>query len=226
MEYRTVTSCFFICMLYSLFQSYESLHASTPIFHAFFWMGLSSFIVPCIAWIAPLLYIHMINLRSLEGKTFFAGIIGFTLPYWFLFGYYLYSNQAAEFYVIASRLIQFDSIDYTTIDISRYVLWATIVVLWIIYSIPYLQTAYKDKVQTRILLQVILFMGIWINILIAIQPSHIDALLPLSIIPMVFMGGHLFPLTFTRFTRILFIATLLIWLVLCLFNLWIHFFNF
>ena len=216
----------FICMLYSLFQSYESPHASTSIFHAFFWMGLSSLIVPCFAWIAPLIYIHMINLRSPEGKTFFAGIIGFTLPYWFLFGYYLYTDQITSFYPIVSRLIQFDPIDYTTIHISRYILWGTIVILWIIYSIPYLQTAYKDKVQTRILLQVILFMGIWINILIALQPSHIDALLPLSIIPMVFMGGHLFPLTFTRFTRILFIATLVIWLVLCLFNLWIHFFNF
>lgn len=33
--------------------------------------GLSSLILPCIAWITPLLYIHMINLRSLEGKTLF-----------------------------------------------------------------------------------------------------------------------------------------------------------
>lgn len=61
---------FFLCMLYSLFQSYESPHASTAIFHAFLWMGLSSLILPCIAWITPLLYIHMINLRSLEGKPF------------------------------------------------------------------------------------------------------------------------------------------------------------
>ena len=37
-------------------------------------------------------------------------------------------------------------------------------------------------------------MGVWINILMVLQPSHIKALLPLAIIPMVFMGGHLFSL--------------------------------
>ena len=93
-------------MLYSLFQSYESPHASTAIFHAFLWMGLSSLILPCIAWITPLLYIHMINLRSLEGKTFFAGIIGFTLPYWLLLGYDLYTDQTEEFYNVISHILQ------------------------------------------------------------------------------------------------------------------------
>lgn len=217
---------FFLCMLYSLFQSYESPHGSTAIFHAFLWMGLSSLILPCIAWITPLLYIHMINLRSLEGKTFFAGIIGFTLPYWFLLGYNLYTNQIGEFYTTISRIIQFDQINYASTHFSYYVLWGVITILWIVFSIPYLQFAYKDKVQTRILLQVILFMGIWINILMALQPSHIKELLPLAIIPMAFMGGHLFSLTFTRFTRITFITVLVIWFALYLFNLWIYFFNF
>ena len=60
--------------------------------------------------ITPLLYIHMINLRSLEGKTFFAGIIGFTLPYWLLLGYDLYTDQAEEFYNAISHILQFDQI--------------------------------------------------------------------------------------------------------------------
>ena len=151
----------------------------------------------------------MINLRSLEGKTFFAGIIGFTLPYWLLLGYDLYTDQAEEFYNAISHI-----------------LWGVITILWIAFSIPYLRFAYKDKVQTRILLQVILSMGVWINILMVLQPSHIKALLPLAIIPMVFMGGHLFSLTFSKFTRITFITVLVIWFAVCLFNLWIYFFNF
>ena len=213
-------------MLYSLFQSYESPHASTAIFHAFLWMGLSSLILPCIAWITPLLYIHMINLRSLEGKTFFAGIIGFTLPYWLLLGYDLYTDQTEEFYNVISHILQFDQINYASIHFSYYTLWGVITILWIAFSIPYLRFAYKDKVQTRILLQVILSMGVWTNILMVLQPSHIKALLPLAIIPMVFMGGHLFSLTFSKFTRITFITVLVIWFALCLFNLWIYFFNF
>ena len=139
-------------MLYSLFQSYESPHASTAIFHAFLWMGLSSLILPCIAWITPLLYIHMINLRSLEGKTFFAGIIGFTLPYWLLLGYDLYTDQTEEFYNVISHILQFDQINYASIHFSYYTLWGVITILWIAFSIPYLRFAYKDKVQTRILL--------------------------------------------------------------------------
>lgn len=216
----------FIGMLFSLFLSYESPHASTPIFHAFFFLGLGSLLVPCIAWLMPLLYIHMISLRSLEGKTFFAGIIGFTLPYWFLLGYCLYTDQVNLFYSTLSLLTDFQAIDYATVPLERYIFWGVTAVLGIVYSIPYLRSDYKDKVQTRILLHILLGMGVWVNLLIALQPCRIDALLPLAFIPTVFMGGHLFSLTFNRFTRILFIATLIVWLLLCSFNLWIHFFNF
>lgn len=66
----------FIGILYSLFHSYESPYASTTIFHAFLWLGIAGLIVPTFCWLAPFMYIYMINLRSFSARSFFAGIIG------------------------------------------------------------------------------------------------------------------------------------------------------
>ena len=49
---------FFILMLLNLFHSYESYHAPGYLFQSFLFLGLGSLILPPLAWITPLLYIH------------------------------------------------------------------------------------------------------------------------------------------------------------------------
>lgn len=216
----------FICMLYSLFHSYESAYASTTIFHAFLWLGAGSLIAPVFAWFIPFLYIHMIGLRSFSLRTFFAGIIGFTLPYWFLSGYSLYAGKEEMLLTALQRLFVLTPFQYHTLGLTEWVSWGVILLLSLVYGMLYLQTAYKDKVQTRIMLKCMGMMGVWIHLFIVIQPHLLTTLLPLALIPFALTGAHLFALSFNRLTRILFTATLLIWGALLIFNLWTHSFNF
>mgnify|MGYP000482460116 FL=1 len=78
----------FIIALFQLFRSYESGQASGNIFHSFFFIGLGSLAFPQLLYFAPLFYISMISFSFLlSAKTFFAGLVGLIVPYWFLFGY-------------------------------------------------------------------------------------------------------------------------------------------
>ncbi len=217
---------FFILILLNLFHSYESYHAPGYLFQSFLFLGLGSLILPPLAWITPLLYIHTISLRSLNARSFFAGIMGFTLPYWLLFGYFVWTDNLSGISPYLMRLAQFQPINYSILTLTHYVTWGITLLSSILFSILYLQSAYKDKVQTRILLRIFIWMSLWLNILIALHPQYLKELLSLMLIPNAMMGAHYFALTYNRVSRVLFNATLLTWVLFCLFNLWMHFFNF
>ena len=232
-----VLPALFILMLLNLFKSYESTHAPGYLFQSFLFFGLGSLLLPPLAWITPLLYIHTISLRALNARSFFAGIMGFTLPYWFLFAYFVWTDNVTGIYPYLTQLVLFQPIDYSVLTLTHYVSWGVVLLFSITFGVLYLQVAYKDKVQTRILLRVFIWMSLWLNILLALQPQYVKELLSLALIPAAMMSAHYFALTFSRISRILFhatlliwflfcLSTLLIWFLFCLFNLWMHFFNF
>lgn len=75
-----------------LFRSYESPYASTPIFHAFLCLGISSFLLPQTLYFIPLIYFYMVGLRAFTLRTFFAGLTGIFTPYWIMLCYHLYTG--------------------------------------------------------------------------------------------------------------------------------------
>lgn len=216
----------FIGMLLNLFRSYESYYAPGYLFQSFLLLSLGSFLLPPLTWIAPLLYIHAISLRSLNTHSFCAGIMGFTLPYWLLSGYFIWTDNPTGIYPYLTRLIKFQPIDYSPLTLTHYIAWGITLLFSIVFSLLYLQSAYKDKVQTRILLRIFTWMGLWLHILTALQPCYFNELFSLTLIPAAMMSAHYFALTFNRLSHILFNATLLLLTFYCLFNLWMHFFNF
>ena len=105
-----VLPALFILMLLNLFKSYESTHAPGYLFQSFLFFGLGSLLLPPLAWITPLLYIHTISLRALNARSFFAGIMGFTLPYWFLFAYFVWTDNVTGIYPYLTQLVLFQII--------------------------------------------------------------------------------------------------------------------
>ena len=87
-----------------------------------------------------------------------------------------------------------------------------------------MQSAFKDKVQTRIMLTSIFWMGVWTFLLILLQPRYLNALLPAAAVSTAVLGGHLFALSFGRVVRIVFYSTITLLVLLLVFNQWIHLF--
>lgn len=220
-------SCFmaplFVLMLFSLLQSYESNTAPTSIFHAFLCLGLMGLIVPCMVWIAPLVFLHTFSLRSSGARTFLAGLIGLSLPYWFMYCYGLYIDDTEWFFPYLTRLVQPVSPGYTLLSAEHFVIFGVVALMYIVYSIHYWQSDYKDKVQTRTSLHVVFWMGVWAFILALIQPVYLYALLPVIFVPTAILGGHLFALTFSRSVRIVFYATIILLAAIPFYCLWMLF---
>lgn len=215
----------FAGMLSALFRSYESRHASSPVFHAFLFIGIGSWLLPACLFFVPFLYLHMIGLRSFSARTFFAGLVGLSLPYWFMLCYGTYSGSPdiilTPFRILGQEWIP----DYTTLRLSQYISWGIFFALALVSSIQNYQVSRQDKVQTRIMIQSLRFTGIEVMLLMFWQPQHFNALFPIIVMIGAIMHGHLFALLFNRLTRYYFLCILLLTLFTGIFNIWMHSFN-
>ena len=94
-------SCFaplaFLMAVMHLYRSYESLYASTSIFHAFFFLAIGSLGFPQLLFFVPLFLFSTFSFRSLSLKSFFGGLLGIVNPYWILFGYAYWKEDLGLF---------------------------------------------------------------------------------------------------------------------------------
>ena len=217
---------FFVCMLFAFFRSYESYHASVTIFHAFFFLGLCSLVYPPVSWLFPLLFLHMVFLRSFNAKTFFAGFIGMLVPYWLILGYGLFVGNFDVFERAVLAPFGWEAPRYADISLQQGVAYGTALLLFVAYVAFYSLSAYRDKVQTRILLKTMIWMGAWGWGLLALRPQDGQQLLPVIFVPIAFLVGRLYALSFGLYVRISFYVTLALVFSLFLFGLWMRLFNF
>ena len=215
----------FMLSIFNLFLSYESPSATTSIYHSFLFIGLGSWCFPQIVFFTPLLFICMFPLRSLSIKTFFAAILGLLTPYWFLFGYAFYFDRIPLFYEPLQELFHFCPMDYSQLSFPEIVSWIGCTLFLIIFGIHYSYISYLDKIRTRIYHSFLIYSSKATALLGTLQPQHLPILLPIQLIFLSFLGGHLFTLTRNRFSGILFIVTFLMMILLTLYNVWMQYFN-
>jgi len=216
----------FILAVYQLFCSYESPSPTNPVYHAFLLISLGSLILPQFIVFAFLLWISMIPFRAMNLKSFIASLIGLVTPYWFLFGYAFYFDQMPLFLFPLQEMIHLYPIGYSSLTLTEFISWG-IVTLWLlISSIHYLQISFMDKTRTRIYHSFLVYAGWWVTLLSILQPIHLYVWIPIQLICMAFLSGHLFTLTRNRFSGIFFVITFVVFILLTVYNLWMQFFSF
>lgn len=215
----------FIGMLFSLFRSFESPSASTTIYHAFCCVGIIGIIVPQTLYLTPVLYLLMIQLRSLNPRTFFAGVLGLLTPYWLGSCYLLYKGNwletAQEF---RQQLIPVIS-DYNLLGWDQYLSLGILLVITLLCTAQSLTQTYQDKVQTRILLRTLMALEIIVIAFILLLPASFNGLFPMLLICSSIFFGHFFALVFNRFTQISLWVILALLGIMTLFNVWTHFYT-
>lgn len=222
----TFVPLLFLLAIFQLFGGYEAPQAPVHAFHCFFFIGLGSFLFPQLVCFVPLFYIGMNTFRSLSFRSFFAGIIGLTTPYWFLFGYALYADRMETFCRPLQELIAFAPIRYGILDAEQLVFGGIIVLLSAVSSIHYLNTSYLDKVRTRLFLLFLVGVEVWNCLLGVLQPQHFNVLMQIQILICSILTAHLFALSRSRFTGIFFMVTFVILIVWSVYNVWMQLFNF
>lgn len=168
----------------------------------------------------------MVGLRAFTLRTFFAGLTGIFTPYWIMLCYHLYTGTPEKIGEPFLQLSSFPPIDYSVLSLSQLVSGGAALLIIAICGVESLWHIYQDKVQTRVMLRILLITGVATLLCMCLIPSHFNTFFTMTLIVGSILGGHLLALTFNRFTRIFLWAALALWTGVCIFNVWMHLFNF
>lgn len=209
----------FLIALFFLFKSYQHPKPAGYIFHTFVFIGIGSLLFPQLTYFVPILWIGAYYFQSLHIKSFFASLVGWSLPYWFLLGYAYISGQMEIFYQPFLELVNFYPVRFSfqpwELAANGYLL-----LLYIVSSSHCLIAGYEDKIRTRSYLHFLIFLNFCIFVYIGLQPALYPHLLSLLLIGTSILIGHLFVLTNSRNSNIFFIIMLVVLFILFGFNLW------
>lgn len=223
-------SCSMLVSYYLLFRAYQQPYAILPMFHAFLAIGIGSLFFPQLLYFVPFyLWYSALHLRALTGRTFWAAMIGIILPYWFLAGYYFYTDNFEPFLTHFKQLAVFQPVSR-----ASYTDWGRLHITSVSYVaffafigiIHYIRTSFNDKIRTRMFLYILLTQEILITTFMILQPTHFDVLFGLFVMNSAPFISHYFAQTYTRLAHILFILSIIGFITLTAINIWTHLSNF
>jgi hypothetical protein len=218
-----IATLLFVMALYLLLSTYQHPRPSGYLFHIFLLIGSGSLIFPQITLLAPVLLIGAFNFYALNLRSLFAALIGWFLPYWFLYGHAFYYGDMELFHRPLIELMTFrptDDFDFSVFTSEEITILRYSIALFTVGSLHFLAKSYKDTIRTRKYLRFFILLNICIYALIALQPALCTSLLPLSLVGVSILTGHLFVLTGNRMSNIFFICSIIGLILLFYFNLW------
>lgn len=221
-----MSACFFLhgwdagmgaalCMLLAyvlLFASYQDRRAEGRIFYAGFFMGAGSLFYPPLLCLVPLHgFAMLVQLRSLTLRTFFAGLLGVFVPYWFYGAYAAWNNRLDEAFAFFLPALRFRPPCYAALPPDRVFVTAFLALLSVQAVVHFWRTAFNDKIKTRLLLHVVVLQEAALWALLALRPEDFDTLLRLLLLNSAPLVARYFALARGRFVNV--------WFSVCLFCL-------
>lgn len=220
LQIGSVTTLFMVGSIYFLFQSYQQTKSSGSIFYSWMFLGFASLLLPQLLFLTPLYLIGAYNFQSLNPKSFFAGLIGVMVPYWFLLGYAFSLNQFEVLYHPLEQLCTFTPIDFLAFKTWQIAIIIYLALIFFVAITNSLINGWQDKIRTRSYINFFSIMGVCLLALVILQQQHFSTMFPLLLICFSFLAGHFFALTHSRGSNIFFIISLIGLLVLLSFNMW------
>ena len=219
-----IIACAMLASYNMLFRSYQQTDAVSPLFHSFLCLGVGSLFFPQLLYFVPFyLWYATVFFRSLTWRAFWAAILGLALPYWFMAGYDIYTENFSHFTAHFSALAQFQPLhlgNYRYFDYLQVSFVAWVAALSLIASAHCIRTSFNDKIRTRMLLYCIMIQELLIVAFMALQPIHFHVLSGLLLMNSAPLIAHYFALTRSRFSNSLFILSIFVLSALALSDLW------
>ena len=209
----------FLVALFFLFKSYQQARPTGSLFHAFVFIGLGSLLFPQLMLFVPIFWIGAYNFQSLQPKSFFASLVGWSVPYWLLLGHALYYGQMELFCQPFRELVTFapTRFDYQPWELATL---GYLLVLFIVSAAHCLIAGYEDKIRTRSYLHFLILLNFCIFVYIGLQPVLSVHLMSFLLIGVSILAGHLFVLTNSKSSNLFFIGSMITLIALFCFNIW------
>lgn len=206
--------------LLSFFALFAAYQIPSPMLTltAYLMLSVSSLFFPKSLCLVPVYWMMQGSLRALSFRCFVASLIAVLLPYWFFAGFAVSFGWLDEFLVHVQALISFSFGDYAQVTANQYASLAFSFVLFLIGTVDFIRSSYKDKTRTRVIYTAVIVHGFCVALFAILQPQHISAIQPLLLVDASIVFGHFFTLTSNRFTHILSLVLLAVNVALTLWN--------
>lgn len=215
-----VASAALLVAMFFLFDSYQLTRPAGHLFHSFVFLGIATLFLPQAVWLMPVFWLGAYNFRSLTTRSFLASLLGLALPYWFLLGYAYWTGQMDAFYKPLSLMLDFRVPSFSFLPWELAML-LYLLLLYVVSAAHCLATGFSDNLRTRSYLHFLLLTNGLLFLLAFLQSWLCIQVLPLLLIGVSLLSAHLFALSSGRLANIFFSASLLLLLLLFIFNLWI-----
>ena len=204
-----------------LFKSYQQAQASGYLFYSFLFIGAGSILFPQLTFFSVLWLFEAHRFQSLTFRSFCGALVGWTMPYWMLFGHAFFYDQIELFYHPFKELATFgDIFNLQILQPWELATLGYLFVLFIVSAAHCVVAGFEDKIRTRAYLQFLIDVTLFLFVLIVLQPSQCSNLLPLLMISNSILIGHLFVLTNNKTSNIFFIVATVCLILLFVFNVW------
>jgi len=219
-----VQLCFIL--YYSIaFTTYQDKDAPGLTFYSFLMISIGSIFFPHLLYFVPFLWIAMaFSLQSLSLRNFSASVCGLLLPYFFYAGYELF--RQGDFSVLIANmtsLTEFDPLEnILMVPINRTVTVFFLIVVYIIGAVHFAHNAFHDKIRTRMLFYLFMWITPLAMVFLILQPQHYDFLIRIVIINVSPLIAHYLSLTHTRITNISFYILIVVSLLITAMNIWME----
>lgn len=207
---------FFICFLYT-YQDRESTGWS---FYAFLSLGVGVLVWPLLLLLVPLLWLLMgVRLMSLSPRTFFASLLGLTVPFWtVLCATPFFPTLDVKGRFLVSFTDSWKGVGqlsaHTTTD---WLFLGMLTLLGGVGVVHFLRNAYQDKIRTRMIYELFIVLFFFTLIAAFLLPRQSNYLMALTTVTASTLVGHFVALTHTRWTNwvTIFFILLLITITAC-----------
>lgn len=211
-----------VCLIlayFQLFAAYQKPHAEGEVFRAFMFLGIASWFYPLLLLVAPVLYFCLlIQLRILTWRTWFAGLMGLIVPYWFYAGWAIWNDVIDTAFLPFADAFRLTAPDYHSVPTGVLALLIYTSILTVLSIFHFTRTAYNDKIRTRMFFYVVICMEVLILIACLFQPQHYSVLLQLLIANSAPLIAHYFALARGKVMNYLFNFSLLTLGTITIFN--------
>ena len=216
-----IASTAFLISLFFLFKGYQHPHPAGILFYSFLFIGAGSILFPQLTFFSVLWLFEAHRFQSLTFRSFCGALVGWTMPYWMLFGHAFFYDQIELFYHPFKELATFgDIFNLQILQPWELATLGYLFVLFIVSAAHCVVAGFEDKIRTRAYLQFLIDVTLFLFVLIVLQPSQCSNLLPLLMISNSILIGHLFVLTNNKTSNIFFIVATVCLILLFVFNVW------
>lgn len=217
-HYDNLAALSLLYALLFLFRSYQQKEGAGNLFHAFTFLGIGSLFLPPLIGFLPLFWLGSYQFLSLSPRSFFASLLGFALPFWFVLGHLIWHDQLPLLSGYVAQWIPFQS-SLNILQSWQIATLCYLLLLFLVSAIHCLITGFDDKLRTRAFLQYLITLTLCLFLAVLLYPQEATGWMTLICIPVSILSGHLFVLTHSRSSNLFFIFSAILWLALYFYNI-------